>query len=66
MPRGGHQRTEHQKAHAVAMQKRRWLPKTPVKAQVINPVNRRLLSRERQKHKEELEKVQRLESNGRR
>ena len=66
MPRGGHQRTEHQKAHAVAMQKRWWLPKTPVKAQVINPVNRRLLSRERQKHKEELEKVQRLESNGQR
>lgn len=66
MPCGGHQRSEHQKAHAIAMQKRRWLPKAPVKAQVINPTNRRLLSKERQKHKQELEKVRRLESNARR
>jgi len=39
------------------MGKRRWLPKSPIKANAIDPENTRLLSKERRKYKQELEKV---------
>jgi len=48
------------------MQKQRWLPKSPVKANTIDPASSRLLSKERKKYKQGLEKVQRLEFNARR
>ncbi|KAF9646239.1 hypothetical protein BDM02DRAFT_3118991, partial [Thelephora ganbajun] len=43
--------------------KRRWLPKPPVKAEVIDPETSRLLSKERKKYRKELAKAQRLELN---
>jgi hypothetical protein len=46
------------------MRKQRWLPKPLVKA--IDPTSSRLLSKERKKHKKELEEVRRLEYNSRR
>jgi len=48
------------------MGKRRWLPKSPIKAKTIDPENSRLLSKERKKSKQELEKIRRLEYNARR
>ena len=48
------------------MQKRRWSPKSPVKAKEIDPTSSRLLSGERKKHKQELEKARRSEFNAQR
>ena len=61
MPRKGRQRSERQKAHAVAMQKRRWLPKSPVIAKTIDSANGKLLFKERKKHSRELKKARKLE-----
>ena len=62
MPLKGHQRSERQKTQAVAMQKRRWLPKS----HTIDPANRRLLSQARKKHLREMGKVKKSEYNARR
>jgi len=48
------------------MGKQRRLSKSPIKAKAIDPENSRLLSKERKKYKQELEKVRRLEYNARR
>ena len=48
------------------MQKRRWLPGSHAKTEVIDPANRRLLSRARKEHKREMEKVKKSEYNTRR
>lgn len=66
MPLKGHQRTGHQKAQTVAMHKRRWLPKSPIKANVIDPASSRLFSKERKKLNQEVEKARRMEANARR
>lgn len=66
MPLKGRQRTENQKAHTAAMQKRRWLPKSLAKTEAIDPATSRLLSNERKKHKRELERARRDEFNSRR
>ena len=66
MPLKGRQRTEGQKAQTAALHKRRLLPKSSVKADAIDPASSRLLSKERKKHKEELEKIRRSEYNARR
>ena len=69
MPLVGRQRTEKQKAQTAALHKRRRLPKSKsspgAKAEAIDPANSRLLSEERKSHKQELEKVRRLEINAR-
>ena len=66
MPLEGHRRTKYQKAQTAAMGKRRWLPKPPIKANVINPTTTRLLSNERKKHEREMEKVRGMEANAQR
>ena len=63
MPLVGHQRTEHQKAHTVAMRERRWLPKALLEANEIDPTDHRLLSRMQKKHEREMEKRKKLEYN---
>jgi len=45
------------------MQKWRWLPKSPAKADAIDPASSRLLLKERKKYKEELKKIRRSEYN---
>ena len=47
------------------MQKRRWLPKTPTKANEIDPTSCRLPSKERKKFKQELQRARRAETNAR-
>lgn len=54
-------------AQTAAIQKRRGLPKSqsPAKAKAIDPTGSRLLTEERKKHKQELEKARRSEINAR-
>jgi len=47
------------------MQKRRWLPKSNTKTEVVDPVTRHLLSREHAEHMQEVEKVKKSEYNSR-
>ena len=48
------------------MGKRRWLPKSPVKAKAIDPTDSRLRSKERKQYKEDLERSRRSERNAQR
>ena len=68
MPLKGRQRTGRQKAHTAAMQKRRWLLRSPARpgSEVINPTHRRLVSSIEKKHAREMEKVEKSEHNARR
>ena len=45
------------------MQKRRWLPKSPARAEAVDPTTRRLISSMEKKHKREMEKVKKSEYN---
>jgi hypothetical protein len=60
MPLKGRQRSKYQKAQTTEMQRRRWSPKSPVLAKAIDPGSRRLLSKERKRHRREVEKVRKL------
>jgi len=63
MPLKGRQRSKRQKANAIAMQKRRWLPKSHPETKSIDPLNHRLLSQARKKRKRETEKAKKSEYN---